>query len=117
MASVINLSAETAWTVIDQRLDDFDSLVQFSEADMKTLCLTFCRPGGMRINLRANIADQPPTIRDSSHLISVVAEKRLLVTSYATMNQARTSRPIDSQSMCCSSLDGTIYLVDINGTC
>ena len=43
---VINLSSETARTIIDQGLDDFndfddfDSLVKFSEADMKTLCTT-----------------------------------------------------------------------------
>ena len=53
----------------------------------------------MVINPRDNIADQPPTIRDPGHLISVVAEKRLLVTAYAEMYQARTSRPIDSQLM------------------
>ena len=29
----------------------------------------------------------------------MVAEKRLLMTAYAEMHQARTSRPIDSQSM------------------
>ena len=53
----------------------------------------------MIINLRASIADQTPTIRDPDHLILMVAEKRLLVTSYAAMHQARTSRRIDSQSM------------------
>ena len=80
-------------------LDDFDSLVEFTEADMKTLCTTIRCPGGMIINPRANIADQPPTIRDPGHLVSMVAEKNLLVTAYAAMHQARTSRPIDSQSM------------------
>ena len=29
----------------------------------------------------------------------MVADKRLLMTAYAAMHQARTSRPIDSQSM------------------
>ena len=53
----------------------------------------------MIINLRANIADQTPTIRDPGHHISVVAEKGLLMTAYAAMHQARNSRPIDSQSM------------------
>ena len=38
---VINVSSETAWTIIDQGLDDFDSLVEFTEADMKTLFISF----------------------------------------------------------------------------
>ena len=96
---VINVSAETAQTIIDQGLDDFDSLVEFTEADMKTLCTTIRRPGGIILNPRANIADQPPTIRDPGHLIFMVAEKRILMTAYAEMHQTRTSRPIDSQSM------------------
>ena len=53
----------------------------------------------MIINPRANIADQPPTIRDPGHLISMVAEKRLFVNAYAAMHQAHTLIPIDSQSV------------------
>ena len=53
----------------------------------------------MIINPRANIDDQPPTIRDPVHLISMVAKKRLLVTAYTAMHQACTSGPIDSQLM------------------
>ena len=83
---VINVSAEMARTIIDQGIDDFDSWVEFTEADMKTLCTTIRRPGGMIINLRANISDQPPTIHDTDHLISMVAEKRLLMTSYAAIH-------------------------------
>ena len=95
---VINVSAETARTIIDQGLNDLDPLVEFTKADMKTLCTTICRPGRMIINPRANIADQPPTIRDPGHLISMVAEKGLFMTAYVAMHQARTSRTIDSQS-------------------
>ena len=96
---VISVSAETARTIIDKGLHDFDSLVEFTKADMKTLCTTIRRPGGMIINLRENIADQPPTICDLGHLISMVAEKRLLMTAYAEMYQACISRSIGSQSM------------------
>ena len=96
---VINVSAETARTIIDQGLDNFDSLVEFTKADMKTLCTTICHPGGMIINPRANINDQPPTIRDPGHLIYMVADKRLFVAAYTEMYQARTSRPIDFQLM------------------
>ena len=70
---VINVSSETARAIIDQVLNDLYSLVEFTEADMKTLCTTICLPGGMIINPRGNIADQPPTIRDPGHLISMVA--------------------------------------------
>ena len=96
---VINVSAETSRTIIDQGLDGFDSLVEFTEADMKTLCTTICCPVGMIINPMDNITDQTPTIRDPGHLISAVDDKQLLVTSYAAMHQAHTSIPNDSQSM------------------
>ena len=96
---VINVSSETARTIIDQGLDDFDSLVEFNEADMNTLCTTIHRPGVMIINLRDNIADQPPTIFDPGHLIYMLSEKRLLMTAYAATHQACTSRPIDPQLM------------------
>ena len=96
---VINVSAETARNIIDQGLGEFDSLVEFTEAYMKTLCTTIRRPDRMINNPRANIADQPPTISDPGHLISMVAEKSLLMTAYAEMYQAYTSRPIDSQFM------------------
>ena len=87
---VINVSSETARTVINQGLDDFDFLVEFTEADTKTLCTTIRRPGGMITNPRENITDKPPTIFDPCHLISIVAKKRLLMTAYAAMYQART---------------------------
>ena len=96
---VINVSAETSRTAIDQGLDEFDSLVEFAKADMKALCTTIRRPGVMIINPRADIADQPPTICDPGHLISMVAEKRLLVTAYVAIHQARVLTPIDSQSI------------------
>ena len=84
-------------TITDQRIDDLDPSVESTKADMKTLCTTSRCPFGMIVNPRANIADQPPTIRDPSHLISMVAEKRLLMTAYAEMHQERTLIPIDSQ--------------------
>ena len=73
--------------------------MEFAEADMKTLCTTIRFPGRMIINPRANISDQPPNICDPGHLISMVADKRLLMTAYVEMHPARTSRAIDSQSM------------------
>ena len=96
---VINVSSERGRTIIDQGLYEFDSLMKFTEADMKTLCRTICCPGGMILNSRANIADQPPTISDPGHLISMVAGKHLLMNAYVAMHQVRTSRPIDSQYM------------------
>ena len=94
---VINVSSETARTIIDQVLDDFDYLVESTGVDMKTLCMTIHRPGGMIINPRENIADKPPTIRDPGHLISMVSKKLLLMNTYVEMHQACTYRPIDSQ--------------------
>ena len=98
---LINVSSETARTIIDQGIDDFNSLVEFIEADTKTLYTTIRCPDGMIINPRTNIADQPPTICDPGNLISMVFEKRILMTAYASMHQARTSIQIDSKSMIC----------------
>ena len=68
------------------------------EAFRKTLYTTIHHPGGMINNPRANIADQPPTIHDPGHIISMLAKKRLLMTAYAAMHQARISRPVESKS-------------------
>ena len=73
--------------------------MEFNEVHMKTLCTTIRCPGGMIINPRDNITDQPLTVHDPIHLISMVAEKRLLMTAYVAINQALTSIPIDSQSI------------------
>ena len=94
---IMNVSVETAQIIINQGLDDFDPLVEFSEADTKTLCMTILCPGGMIINMRANIADQPPTVREPIHLIYMISEKRLLMTAYVKIHQSCTSRPIESQ--------------------
>ena len=88
-----------ARTIIDKGTNGFNSLVEFTKSDMKMLCTTISCPGGRIINTRANIVDQTPTILDSGHFISMVSEKRILMTAYAEMHQARISRTIDSQSM------------------
>ena len=53
---VIKVSSETAQTIINQGLDDFNSLAESTTADMKTLCTNIRLPGGMIINPRENIA-------------------------------------------------------------
>ena len=70
---VINLSAETAQTIINKVLNDFDYLVEFTEADMKTLCTTIHGTGEMIINPRDNSAEKPPHIRDQGQPISMVS--------------------------------------------
>ena len=99
LEDVINVSAATARLITNQGLDDFNELSDFSEEDMKTLCNTIRRPGGSIDNPRSDLSNQPPTIRDPGNVISMVAEKRLVMTSYAAMHQKRTSRPINAQTM------------------
>ena len=82
----INILVETSRTIINQGLDDFDSLIEFTKEDMKTLCTTISCPGRMIINPRENIANQPPNISDPGHLISMVAEKWLIMTAYTEMH-------------------------------
>ena len=99
LEDVINVAAPTARLITNQGLDDFDELSGFSEEDMKTLCNAIRRPGGSIVNPRAALPDQPPTIRDPGNVISMVAEKRLVMTAYAAMHQTRTSRPITPATM------------------
>ena len=99
LQTVVNVTAATARLIIDQGLDDFDELDGFSEDDMKTLCYTIRRPGGTIPNPRARTSGQPPTIKDPGNVVSMVAEKRLILTAYAAMHQTRTSRPINALTM------------------
>ena len=99
LQAVVNVSAPTSRLIIDQGLDDFDELDGFSEDDMKTLCNTIRRPGGSIPNPRARTTGQHPIIRDPGNVISMVAEKRLILTAYAAMHQTRTSRPINAETM------------------
>ena len=99
LQAVVNVTAATARLIINQGMDDFDELKGFSEDDMKTLCNTFRRPGGSIPNPRARTTGQPPIIKDPGNVISIVAEKRLILTAYAAMHQTRTSRPINAQTM------------------
>ena len=92
---MINTSTDTVRTIVNQGLDDFNTLADFSESDMKMLCARVSRSGGMIPNPTANVAGQPPTIRDPGHVISMVAGKRLIMTAYAAMHQTCTSRPIN----------------------
>ena len=96
---VVNVSAEASRIIVDQGLDDFITLVDFSEVDMKTLCAAVCRPGGMIINPQAHVPNQPTEIRDPGHVVSMVSEKRLVMTAYTAMHQQITSRPINARTM------------------
>ena len=99
VADIVNFSAETARTIINQGLDDFTTLSDFTKDDMKTLYTAVCCPGGMIVNPRASLADQSPAICDPGHLISMVVENCLIMTVYAAMHNDHTSRPTNSRSM------------------
>ena len=98
LETVVNISAATVHQITDQGMDDFDELDGFSEDDIRTLCTTIRRPGGTIPNQRVAVRDQLPIIRDPGNVISMVAEKRLILTAYAVMNQTRTSRPINAET-------------------
>ena len=42
------------------------------------------------------VQGQPANLRNPGHVIYMIAEKRLILTSYATMHLSRTSRPINA---------------------
>ena len=91
LETVVNVSAPTARVMTDQGLDDFDTVTDFTEDDMKTLCVSIRRPGGLVPNPRAADPNQPPEIRNPGHVVSMISEKRLLLTAFAAHHLARTS--------------------------
>ena len=99
LETVVNISDPTAYLITKQGLDEFDELKDFSENDMRTLSLTIRRPGDSIPNPRATDSGQPPTIRDPVNLISIFAEKRLVLTAYTAMHQTRTSRLINARTV------------------
>ena len=96
LETVVNVSAATARLITDQDMDDFNELDGFSEDDMRSLCTTIRRTGCSIPNLRVVVRGQPLIIRYPGNVLSMVAEKRLILTAYAAMHQTRTSRLINT---------------------
>jgi hypothetical protein len=61
----------------DPGLDAFDAFATLEEDDIKRICDTIRKPGGIIINPNAAIAGQPPTIPNPGVAIGQVYEKCL----------------------------------------
>ena len=99
LGNVVNVSASTARVMTNQGLDDFDTITNFTEDYMKTLCVSIRRPGGLVANLRAANPGQPAELRNPGHVVSLISEKRLLLPAFAAHHLARISHPINPVSM------------------
>ena len=83
----------------DQGLDDYNTLTNFAEEYMKTLCVSIHRPGGLIPNPQAGVQRQPVDVQSPGRVVSMIAKKQLLLTSFAAHHLAHTSRPIDATLM------------------
>ena len=99
LENIINVSAATTCAITDQGLDDFDEFKYFTEENMKILCSSKCHLGSSISNPHAAVAGQVPAIRDSGHIVFMVAKKRIAIMEYAAMYQQHISCSMNSVTM------------------
>ena len=93
LQNVIGLTdAAQANAVIDEGITNLEDLADFEEDDIKTLCSSVRRPGGM-ILLGGNPVANP------GHNIPAICETRLILAAYAAKIYRSVMRPIDPVSM------------------
>ena len=99
LENIVSVFTQTARVITDQGLDDFDTLTNFNEENMRTLYVTICHPRGLVPSPRAVDPGQPADICDPGHFISMLAKKCMILMSFTEKNQAQTSRPINATMM------------------
>ena len=80
--------------VMDEGLDTFDSFLDFSKDDIKTLCNSIRKPGGMI----AGVGLAAATVNNGLH-VPAIAETRLAWAAYAAQYYSMIDRPINSRTM------------------
>jgi hypothetical protein len=98
----------------DQGLDAFDALSTLEEEDIKRICDTIRKPGGIIINPNAAIAGQPPTIPNPGVAIGQVHEKRLKMLRYFVFHMTRIQRMPFPVAIANLANLGAIYLLKDN---
>jgi hypothetical protein len=76
----------------EQGLNAFDAFATLEEEDIKRICDTIRKPGGIIINPNAAIAGQPPTIPNPGVAIGQVYKKRLKMLRYFVFHMTRIQR-------------------------
>jgi hypothetical protein len=95
----------------EQGLNAFDAFATPEEDDIKQICDTIRKPGGIIINPNAAIAGQPPTIPNPGVAIGQVYDKRLKMLRYFVFHMTRIQRVPFPVAMANLANLGPIYLL------
>ena len=87
-------TVDKADAVMAEGLDTYDAFLDFSKEDIKTLCNSIRKPGGM-IPGRGRVA---ATVNNGLH-VPAIAETRLAWAAYAARYYNMIERPINSETM------------------
>jgi hypothetical protein len=87
-------TVEKANAVMDEGLDTFDAFLDFSKDDIKTLCNSIRKPGGMIAAVGLGAA----TVNNGLH-VPAIAETRLAWAAYAAQYYNMIARPINAATM------------------
>ena len=87
LEDAINTSVSISRSITYQGLDNMIGLLYFSKLGMNALAKSIQYLGGTKSNPRDSVAGQPPTIINPVNLVSIVAEKCLIITAYAAIHQ------------------------------
>ncbi len=85
---------EKANAVMEEGLDTFAAFLDFSKEDIKTLCNSIRKPGGMI----AGVGLAAATVNNGLH-VPAIAETRLAWAAYAAQYYGMISRPINQSTM------------------
>jgi hypothetical protein len=85
------LGTTRANAIMAEGLDSFDSLVDFDKDDIKSLCSTVRKPGGMIVDLN----DRNRNINNPRTSIPAIAEGRLQLCAYAATIYQRIGREVN----------------------
>ena len=64
LENFISVSSPMARVITDQGLNNFNTMINFSESEMKALCVTIHHPEGLVLNPRATNTGQPEDLRE-----------------------------------------------------
>lgn len=81
--------------VIEEGLDTFESFLDFTKEDIKTLCNSIRKPGGVIAGRGRNAVDVP----NNGFHVPAIAETRLAWATYAAQYYHTVARPINARTM------------------
>ena len=80
-------------------LNVISDFAEFDREDIKTLCSSVRKPGGVIPNLNAGEAGQPATIPNPGHSIPAICGKRMILAAFTAMIYRSIGRVITQGSL------------------